>query len=354
MMTATRRRLLFLALVLGLLSGFATPGGAASADADWAAVTALDQGPTGIKAEASLDEIRAVSLEFLQKQEKTLRHFISQHGSDRRALEARLRLAQLLGNRAEITGNPLLFRDAEAVLDDASKIAPVSRRGDVAFSRIALSMRKISTPTDADRAALSEALRHFRRDHPNDPRVASLMTEIATLYDHLPSQKRTLLNAALPLARSPALAARIHDDLRRLDLLGQPLALSGTTLEGKPWDLAAHKGKVVVVTYFATWSLPSLGILQEMAALTSRFQKEEVVFVGISLDPDRDQLEGLLDPLKITWPVLWDGKAWESPLARSYGINALPTLWIIDRKGRLRSANPRGDTEATLQRFLKE
>ncbi len=347
-------RPLLLALVLGLLPGFAGESAAATPDADWAAVTVLDQGPAGMKEEVSLEEIRAISLAHLDRQEKVLREFITRHGGDARALEARLRLAHLLGNRAEITGNQQLFQQAETILNDALKIAPAPRRGDVAFSRIALAMRKISTPTDADRAALSEQLRVFRRDFPNDPRVASLMTEIATLYDHLPSQKRTLLNAALPLARSPALTARIHDDLRRLDLLGQPLSFAGTTADGAPWDLASRKGKIVVMTYFAAWSLPSLASLQEVATLSARFGKEGVEFVGISLDPDKGQLEGLLDPLKISWPVLWDGLGWESPLVRSYGINALPTLWIVDQQGRLRTVNPKGNAGATLERLLKE
>jgi hypothetical protein len=38
-------------------------------------------------------------------------------------------------------------------------------------------------------------------------------------------------------------------------------------------------------------------------------------------------------------PVYFDGKSWESPLVRKFGVNALPTVWVIDRRGILRSLN---------------
>ena len=55
-------------------------------------------------------------------------------------------------------------------------------------------------------------------------------------------------------------------------------------------------------------------------------------------------------------PVAFDGKGWESPLVRSLGINSLPTLWIVDRKGNLRALNARTDREASalIAQLLRE
>jgi adenosine deaminase len=33
------------------------------------------------------------------------------------------------------------------------------------------------------------------------------------------------------------------------------------------------------------------------------------------------------------WPVGWEKQGWQSPLVRSFGLNALPTFWIVDRAG---------------------
>ena len=57
---------------------------------------------------------------------------------------------------------------------------------------------------------------------------------------------------------------------------------------------------------------------------------------------------------KIDFPVYFDGKGWESPLARSLGINALPTAWVLDRSGNLRTLNAMNSTEAIITQLLQE
>ena len=53
----------------------------------------------------------------------------------------------------------------------------------------------------------------------------------------------------------------------------------------------------------------------------------------------REIAEGLVKSRNINWPVGYDGKGWESPLVRELGINGLPTVWLLDSGGRLRSLN---------------
>ena len=58
--------------------------------------------------------------------------------------------------------------------------------------------------------------------------------------------------------------------------------------------------------------------------------------------------------MNVTWPVIFDGKGWESPLIRELGINELPTVWLLDAKGRLRSLNALEGTAAQVRQLLKE
>ena len=53
----------------------------------------------------------------------------------------------------------------------------------------------------------------------------------------------------------------------------------------------------------------------------------------------------------LTWPVAFDGKGWESPLVRGLGINALPTVWLLDARGRLRSLNALENTVAQIRQL---
>ena len=53
----------------------------------------------------------------------------------------------------------------------------------------------------------------------------------------------------------------------------------------------------------------------------------------------------------ITWPVAFDGKSWEGELVRSLGINALPTVWLLDKRGRLRVLNASAGTAELLRQL---
>jgi peroxiredoxin len=65
--------------------------------------------------------------------------------------------------------------------------------------------------------------------------------------------------------------------------------------------------------------------------------------IGISLDEDRAALERFIRSHDIRWAQIFDGKGWESPLARQYGINSIPATFLIDRDGRIIAKNLRGE-----------
>ena len=214
-------------------------------------------------------------------------------------------------------------------------------------------MRRMTTAADQDRETLTSQIYAFKASYPDDRRVAALLAEIATLYDTQPQRKRELLNEALTAATTPELRARIEDDLKRLSFLGRPLDIRGVTLGGAPFDLTQCRGKVTLIYFFATWSAPSVVALEEVESVRNTFAKDPVEVIGVSLDSSREALEVTLKSRNITWPVLFDGKSWKSPLVRSLSINAIPTLWLVDCQGNLRTLNARVQTTALVQVLLK-
>jgi hypothetical protein len=56
----------------------------------------------------------------------------------------------------------------------------------------------------------------------------------------------------------------------------------------------------------------------------------------------------------MTWPQYFDGKVWENSISRNYGINGIPTVWLVDKKGFIRSTNARADLEASVLKLLAE
>ena len=44
----------------------------------------------------------------------------------------------------------------------------------------------------------------------------------------------------------------------------------------------------------------------------------------------------------MTWPQYFDGKGWANDISSRYGINAIPTAWLVDKKGLVRTTQARG------------
>ena len=309
----------------------------ADAAADWQAIVALDAGPR-IQARSE-EELAGAVREHLRKQETALRAFLAQHPGDPRTFEARVRLARLLRSRGEMEHSEPARAESKRILDELEKTATRDQRAEIDFIRITSFMRGLRAPTKDQRDYLLGIARKFQTAHPADRRVAPLLAEVATLFDAQPKTKRRLLADALALATDDELRGRVADDLKRLDLLGNEVPLRFTTADGKAVDAADHRGKVIIVVFFASWSPPSTAALATVQRAIGALPKDRAQILGVSLDNKPEQLAAVVKQHGVTWPVAFDGQGWESPLVRSLGINALPTVWLLDKQGRLRSLN---------------
>lgn len=324
---------------------------AATADEDWAQITALDAGPGAQPRNA--DEARSAAVAHLDRQEAALRKFLAAHADDARIFEAKLRLARLLQIRADVQGSTKAVAESAKILDALEKVATPEQRAEVDFTRVTALMRTLRLKEPAQREQLATAARKFQRDHPDDRRIAALFAEVASVFVLQPKTMRAFLADADARAKSPELKSRIADDLRRLDMLGQPLELKFTALDGSAFDVEQLRGKIVVAVFFAAWSPESLATLESMKR-TAEGSKDTVALVGVSLDTKPDRLAAILKTKGITAPVGCDGKGWESPLVRALAINQMPTVWLIDKRGRLRSLDGSEETAGQIHQLLGE
>ncbi len=310
---------------------------AGTADEAWEALVALDAGPQ--QRPSSPAEVRTFALEHFAKQEDAARAFLRAHPRDTRAVEAKLRLARALQLKADAQDSRIASPEIETLIAEAERAATPAQRADVRFARISYTMRRWRTPDAQQRHHLFDLAKSFHASFPEDRRLAALLTEVATRFDRDPKRKRALLVDAHLIARDDELKARIADDLRRLDFLGEPVALRFTPDAGDAVDIAGHHGKVVVLIFFAAWSQPSIEAIETIQTALPKSQADDVQLFGVSLDSQPEPLEALAREHKITWPVICDRRGWESPIVRGFAINTLPTVWLIDREGRLRSLN---------------
>jgi peroxiredoxin len=342
-MTSRRAAILFVAASARVWAG---------APEDWEALTALDRGPQ--TQARSAEEARSMAGAHLDRQEKALRSFIASYGQDAHAFEARLRLVRLLEIRGGFQGSEKARIEARQLLESLEKSATPEQRTEVDFAKVTRLMRGAQKAPAGVRDQLLAAARKFHADHPGDRRVPGLLVEVATLFDSQPRQKIALLNDASTLATDAGLKVRIADDLRRVDLLGTPIKLSFTSTQGQPVNVEDFRGKPLFVVFFADFSPPSTDALGRVQRVIAELPKGSVAAVGVNLDQKREALDSVVKTAGLTWPIAFDGKSWEGELVRSLGINALPTVWLLDKKGQLRSLNALESTADMAKQLLRE
>ena len=131
--------------------------------------------------------------------------------------------------------------------------------------------------------------------------------------------------AAATATGAPAAAERAPADV------AQP-GLQVTTLDGDAYDLADHRGKWVVVNYWATWCGPCLEEMPELSALDA--MREHVEVIGLAYEEiEPEALKAFLARHPVVYPVaiidVYD------PPADFATPRGLPTTWLISPEGRV-------------------
>lgn len=106
-----------------------------------------------------------------------------------------------------------------------------------------------------------------------------------------------------------------------------------TRADGGETRLAAWRGKVVVLNFWATWCAPCREEMPQLDALQARFSDAPVIVLALALDRDgAERADAFLDDLGIAHLTRGYDPSYES--ARMSGIFGLPTTLIIGRDGR--------------------
>lgn len=95
----------------------------------------------------------------------------------------------------------------------------------------------------------------------------------------------------------------------------------------------SFKGKVVLVSFFASWCRSCLEEIPLLKKLQNRFADKDFVLLAIAVDKEnKSGLKNLIQKQNINYPVLLANEAVKKDFG---GIAILPTMFLVDREGKL-------------------
>ena len=129
---------------------------------------------------------------------------------------------------------------------------------------------------------------------------------------------------------------------------GPAQALSGSTLTGGTFDLAAVKGKPTVVNFFASWCGPCNQEAPEVVAFAKAHPDVQVV--GVATNDKPFDTQAFVNKYGLAYPVVMD---LNGSIGNAWGVSGIPTTFFIDKNGNVQDSIVGASTQAMFEDRLK-
>jgi thiol-disulfide isomerase/thioredoxin len=202
-------------------------------------------------------------------------------------------------------------------------------------------------------AELEKGVRALQKEFPKRPELVQMLLEIAG--DAESGKARALLQEITnSSAASDESKQSATGELKKLDLVGKPVDLRFTAVDGREVDVSKMKGKVVLIDFWATWCGPCVAEFPHVKEAFEKNHPKGFEIVGVSLDQEKESLTQFVSGHNMAWPQYFDGQGWDNKLAGQFGITSIPAMWLIDKKGNLRDLHARSDLSGKVEKLLAE
>ena len=150
-----------------------------------------------------------------------------------------------------------------------------------------------------------------------------------------------------------ALSGCTGDNFPALQVGVQAPAFTATSLDGKTRSISDYHGKGLLIIFMSSWCPCSNESIPIVNAAYQRHKKDGVEFLMVGIQEASSKFEGFIAKRSILFPAIYDG---DKLISRSYGINAPPTMVLIDRDGMVKRVffGNIKDKEKEFEHWLEE
>jgi thiol-disulfide isomerase/thioredoxin len=265
----------------------------------------------------------------------------------------------LEGRTASAGGRPPMF-ESHAWLGVAMDTAAVkdAARGAPEGPGEGVRVRHVVRGSPADKAGMrsGDVIREIDGAHVKTP---DDVTQLVASHDPGEQIEATLARASSTVTLRVALGKRpSFDTMMRMDHVGLAAPpWSGVQAIGDaPASLSSLRGRVVLLDFWATWCGPCRVLAPKLSAMQARYGAQGLRVVGITSE-GAEEASVFAEREGLGYALASDPK---SETTSAYGVSALPTLFVVDKRGVVRDVSigyaPEhdGELDALVRQLLAE
>ena len=280
--------------------------------------------------------------------------FYTRFPAHAKASEARAKEHEMLGYAVQLGATNQTTRLAEI---EKERLKDPSLSEDDRFELRAQAVqreavKKRSEGMEAMMAEFEKGVRDLQKEFPKREEVYQMLMMV--LQNSSGEKSRALAEELVKGSAPDEVKEGAKAILKKLEMVGKPLNIKFTAVDGREIDTSKMAGKVLLIDFWATWCGPCIAELPNVKAAYDRLHPKGFEIIGISFDKEKDDLVSFVASEKMTWPQYFDGLGWKNKLGTEYGINSIPAMWLVDKKGILRDPNGRDDLEKKVEKLLAE
>jgi len=187
----------------------------------------------------------------------------------------------------------------------------------------------------------------FAREHNNSIFSVMLISEMVNRKDLSPTEASKILDDLSSDVAETQLAkdlTKALNGLKKTEIGGTAPNFEAPTPDGSMLSLNETLGKYTIVDFWASWCMPCRRENPNVVRVYQKYHDKGLNIISVSLDKEnqKDRWLQAIEQDNMDWYHVSNLKFWKDPIAKEYGVRAIPETFLLDENGTIIDKNLRG------------
>ncbi len=182
-----------------------------------------------------------------------------------------------------------------------------------------------------------------------------LYKKIFNAYAHHSDSVRAVIKEHAHLITDKKYLIEFEKLISKLEQVRSGMVAPGfsyTDINGKQFQLADFKGKLVYIDIWATWCGPCVKQIPYLQELEKKYHHEDIAFVSISIDNDKKAWEKYIQDNGLAGYQLHAPGGFRTKIIQDYYIKGIPRFILIDKAGRIIKDNAPRPSDISIEELI--